>query len=125
PFEKYLAPVAAVAGLVTVTCSAMIYVDTRREFWRAGFSFTRFFGTTLVLGAAVTLTALAFTGANLATLAAVIGMLVVATFAKLACENRIFTQLVDEESPVQTPLNKTARLLAGELNGFVRVRIAF
>ena len=43
---------AAVAGLLGVFCSAMIYVDTRREFWSASQCFAKFFGTTLLLGAA-------------------------------------------------------------------------
>jgi DMSO reductase anchor subunit len=47
------------------------------------------------------------------------------TLIKLGWEGRIFDYLVDEETPAQTPLNKTARLLAGELNGFLRQRIAF
>lgn len=40
------------AGLLSVACSGMIYVDTRRPFWRAGDTFTRFFSSTLLLGAA-------------------------------------------------------------------------
>lgn len=39
-------------GLLSVACSAMIYVDTHRPFWRAGDTFTRFFSTTLLQGAA-------------------------------------------------------------------------
>jgi formate dehydrogenase iron-sulfur subunit len=124
PFENYLKVFAAAAGLLTVTCSAMIYVSTRREFWSAGYTFGKFFGTTAVLGIAATLATFAATGAGRYSLAALAGLLAIATLIKLAFERRIFRQLVDEEAPVQTPLNKTARLLAGELNGFVRARIA-
>ena len=124
PFEKFFAPCAALAGLLTVTCSAMIYVDTRRDFWNAPRSFTKFFGTTLLLGTAGAFTTLAFTGADPAALVGSGVTLMIATVCKLACERRIFDQLVDEETPAPTPLNKTARLLAGELNGFVRARIA-
>jgi DMSO reductase anchor subunit len=46
---------AAAAGLLGVTCSAMVYADTHREFWRASQCFGKFFGSTLVLGTAVTL----------------------------------------------------------------------
>ncbi len=46
----------------------------------------------------------------------------VITIAKLAFEHRIFRQLVDEGTPSPTPLNKTARLLAGELGLAARIR---
>ena len=41
-----LIPIAAVTtGLVGLFCSVMIYVDTRREFWRFSHTAPRFFGT--------------------------------------------------------------------------------
>jgi DMSO reductase anchor subunit len=43
--------------------------------------------------------------------------------AKLGFERRIFLQLTDENTPVLTPLNKTARLLAGTLGFAARVRV--
>jgi len=123
--EKFVAPLAAVAGVLTVTCSAMIYVATRREFWNAARSFGKFFGTTFILGAAALWAMSAFNGANDAAFTVSTFALAVATLVKLGFEHKIFAHLVDEETPVQTPLNKTARLLAGELNGLVRKRIAF
>ena len=66
----------------------------------------------------------ALTRASHSALTASVVTLVVATLGKLAFEHRIFNQLVDEETATPTPLNKTARLLAGKLNGFVRARIA-
>jgi formate dehydrogenase iron-sulfur subunit len=77
-----------------------------------------------VLGAATTLTLLALTGRGGGILSGSCVILVMASVIKLAFERRIFLQLVDEETPQQTPLNKTARLLAGELNGAFRVRVA-
>jgi formate dehydrogenase iron-sulfur subunit len=41
----------ATLGLLGVFCSAMVYVDTRRPFWAAWLTFTKFFGTTVLLGA--------------------------------------------------------------------------
>jgi DMSO reductase anchor subunit len=38
-------------GLVSVACSAMIYIDTRRPFWAASRTVPKFFGTTALLGA--------------------------------------------------------------------------
>jgi ferredoxin len=43
-----------VTGLLGVFCSAMVYHDTRREFWRLPATGGKFFGTTLLLGAAGT-----------------------------------------------------------------------
>jgi DMSO reductase anchor subunit len=107
---------AALAGLLGVFCSAMIYADTQREFWSAPQSLGKFFGTTLVLGSA---TVLFF---NHSTAAAAV--LVVAMAAKLAFEHRIFRHLQDEETSGLPPLSKTARLLAGELGLVARTRIA-
>jgi Fe-S-cluster-containing dehydrogenase component/DMSO reductase anchor subunit len=107
---------AALTGLLGVACSAMIYVDTRREFWSARQSFTKFFGTTALLGLAVTLA--------LHARPALAALLIAVTAAKLAFEHRIFRQLVDEETPAPTPLNQTARLLGDSLGLLNRVRVA-
>src|SRR5262249_11653437 len=40
-------------GILSVFCSGMIYVDTRRPFWRSAQTFPRFFGTALQGGAAI------------------------------------------------------------------------
>jgi len=40
-------------GLVGLLCSVMIYVDTRRSFWRFSQTFPRFFGTGTVLALAI------------------------------------------------------------------------
>ncbi len=45
---------AAVTGLVGLACSAMIYIDTRRHFWRAAQTAPRFFGTAAVVALAAT-----------------------------------------------------------------------
>ena len=45
-----LTAATAFLGLLSVFCSAMIYIDTRRPAWRSSLTFTRFFGTTLLLG---------------------------------------------------------------------------
>ncbi len=47
-----LAHLTTLLAFVGVACSAMIYVDTRRAFWRGDLTFTKFFGTTLLLGSA-------------------------------------------------------------------------
>jgi len=45
---------AAFLGLLAVFTSAMIYIDTRRPFWKPALSFTRFYGAVLTLGAVST-----------------------------------------------------------------------
>ncbi len=42
-----------IMGLVAVSTSCMIYVDTRRPFWSFPLTFLKFFGTTLGLGLAI------------------------------------------------------------------------
>ena len=49
-FVPALLPLAALLSLVAVFCSAMIYADTRRPFWRWSISATRFFLTVLTTG---------------------------------------------------------------------------
>jgi formate dehydrogenase iron-sulfur subunit len=46
-----LAGMSGLAGFVAVFCSAMIYIDTRRPFWRASSTIPKFFGTALLLAA--------------------------------------------------------------------------
>lgn len=46
---------AALLGVAGLFCSVMIYVDTRREFWRLANTAPRFFGSAVVLGLAGTL----------------------------------------------------------------------
>ena len=68
-FAAPLVVVTAALGLLGVWCSAMIYVDTRRVFWKRELTFTKFFGTALLLGtsgaAAVLGWTAVFTGAAL------------------------------------------------------------
>jgi DMSO reductase anchor subunit len=61
-FAVPLAFSTATLGLLGVFSSAMIYVDTRRVFWRGEMVFTKFFGTTLLLGASVTAAVFEWTG---------------------------------------------------------------
>lgn len=41
---------SALLGLAAIYCSAMIYIDTRRTFWKAALTLPNFFGTTVLLG---------------------------------------------------------------------------
>src|SRR6478609_582079 len=88
--EKLLASLAAVFGLAMVACSAMIYVATRRDFWMPRWTFTSFFGTAFVLGAAAALATLACTMAAYINFSITLTALLAATLGKLASEHRIF-----------------------------------
>lgn len=117
--------IAALNGGVGVFCSAMVYVDTHREFWNRPRSLLRFFGTTWLLGAMVALaTGLVDHPTRAAWSATLLVISVMVSLAKLSWENRIFRHLEAEELPMPTPLNKTARLLAGELGLAWRARVA-
>jgi DMSO reductase anchor subunit/ferredoxin len=118
PLPEVLPAAAAGAGLLGVLCSVMIYVDTRREFWSAAQSGTKFFGTVALLGAAV---ALVLAGGVAKAFAVA---LILATLAKLVFEQQIFRHLRDVNELGQSPLSKTARLLTDELGRFGRGRIA-
>lgn len=45
--------VTAVAALLAVLCSVMVYVDTRRPFWSAANVAGKFFGTAIILGSSL------------------------------------------------------------------------
>lgn len=49
-----LASLSAAVGVAGLACSAMIYIDTRRHFWRAAQTGPRFFGTAIVSALAIT-----------------------------------------------------------------------
>lgn len=91
-----IGPSAVAATAVGVFCSAMIYIDTRRHFWRPANTFARMGGTVLVA-------ALAFYSPPAAA---------VALLAKLAAEH-----LLLRASPI------SARLHAGPLRSLSRARL--
>jgi len=55
-----LAITTALLGLLSVFCSAMIYVDTRRPSWAPSLTFPKFFGATFLLGSSATASILSF-----------------------------------------------------------------
>ena len=119
--SSYQVPVvigSALVGIVGVACSAMIYADTRREFWSASQCFIKFFGTSLLLGLAVPL---ALTPGFSPWLAASV---LLVSLLKLAFEHRIFRYLADSDALTLTSLNKTARLMKDTLGAISRLRIA-
>ncbi len=115
--ELHLA--AAGAGLLGVLCSAMIYGATKRAHWRAPLVNAKFFGTTLLLGAAsawaLLAAAAAWTSAAGETaraegllLRAVLGV----AAAKLAFELAVFRHLGDRR---HTVMKRVALLMIRDL----------
>ncbi len=117
-WRSMLATCTATLGLAGLFCSVMIYVETRREFWRFASTAPRFFGSALVLGLAGVL---ATPGA-----AHTMGFaLAAAALLKFALELPALRPLrfADDHTPL-TPALKTARLLAGPLHREFIVRMA-
>jgi formate dehydrogenase iron-sulfur subunit len=99
-----LVAAASLSGLAGVFASAMVYHDTHREFWNWKRTFPRFFGTSLVLGAAL---ATAFTHSVVPVV-----VLLISSTAKLLSELSILRHYTD--SP-KTALHRTAWLLRQKL----------
>lgn len=121
--RRVLAFATALAGLGGVFCSAMLYHDTRREFWRLPLAAGKFFGTTLLLGALGTLLNLAAARAACppALPLALGGFLPVVATVKLALEYRVLRRLADGDF---SPPHKTALLLTEHFGVVHRCQIA-
>jgi formate dehydrogenase iron-sulfur subunit len=116
PLRSGLAVGTALVGVLGLFCSVMIYVDTRRVFWRFANTAPRFFGTAVILGLAGALTA---PGAPLA-----IGyVLALATALKLAFEARALSPIKEEDDGLHLPARQTARLLTGPLRPANELRV--
>lgn len=118
--QQFLKPIIAAAfitGLVSVFCSLMVYVDTRREFWSAYHTGVRFVGTTLLMGYPGSLM-LAAPGSAIAGS----GFLTIALLVtiKLLFEASVLSHWRSRE---WTPLKRTARLIAGPLRKATGFRV--
>jgi Fe-S-cluster-containing dehydrogenase component/DMSO reductase anchor subunit len=119
------------AGISGVFCSIMIYHCTRRPFWRGSNTFTKFTLTTLWLGLASMLTVsviAAGVGQSMTAREMMLAFgtrlcqaLVVVATTKLLHEAALFGHLTSKQS---TPLNRSARLMIGELANWSRGRWA-
>jgi formate dehydrogenase iron-sulfur subunit len=114
------------SGLAGLVCSALLYAVTRRTWWALPFSGSKFLGTTVVLGLALStwvLTVLTFAGATVT--GNVLGGLylgvMLATVAKLLHEGSLFRHLRD---PEPTDLKRSALLMLGALSKLTRLRVA-
>ncbi len=114
--RPWVAAATAACGILGLICSVMIYVDTRREFWRFAHTAPRFLGSAVVLGLA---SALASPGAPRA-----LGLaLALATLFKLLLESRALAPLGGDRDEI-TPARNTALLLVGPLRSVNELRVA-
>ena len=115
-FASVLAIGTAVIGVVGLLCSTMIYVDTRRVFWRFASTAPRFLGGGIVLGLAGALAVGAAPSA--------LGFaLAIAMAVKLAFEAAALAPMRDDPDEPSTPARRTARLLAGKLRPVNEIRL--
>lgn len=103
-----------VSGIVSIYCSAKIYIFTGRKFWLGNRTFIKFFGVAVVLGLAGATAAAAISG-NVIGLAL---MASVAVVAKLFYEASLFSETEDTEIAL------TAGLQRGPLGGVTMTRFA-
>ena len=119
------------AGLTGVFCSMMIYVCTQRPFWSGSRTFVKFSLTTVWLGLSTVLT-VSLVAAGLRESLSVHELMadygrwlcqgiVYVAAAKLLYEVSLFRHLASKQS---TPLNRSARLMVGELAVWSRGRFA-
>ena len=109
PLRSELAVGTALVGITGLFCSVMIYVDTRRVFWRFANTAPRFFGSAVILGLAG---ALITPGAPRALGFALAG----ATLFKLIFEAGALEPLRDLDDGCYAPARQTALLLVGPLH---------
>ena len=116
PLRSSLALGTAALGALALLCSVMIYVDTRRVFWRFANTAPRFFGSAVILGLAGALAAHDSPRS--------IGFLLVgATVLKLIFEARAIAPIKEEDDGLHLPARQTARLLIGLLRPANEIRV--
>lgn len=102
--------IAPCLGVIAVATSAMIYVATRRAFWSAGATFTRFVGTLVLLG-----------GAFMASPGAALALTVLGLAVKLGAEGVPRTRR--QEFDAGSEWGRTRALLSGPLRPIARIRL--
>ncbi|MFC4994503.1 DmsC/YnfH family molybdoenzyme membrane anchor subunit [Rubritalea tangerina] len=111
--------VAVVLGLVSVFCSVMVYVDTKREFWSFAKTLSRFVGTT-VLGGFAGLVAVEVLLHGVSSSWSVIGF-TVAVLVKMLIEALLITPARNAEWSFA---KKSALIQLKSLSGLLKLRWA-
>jgi len=111
---------AAGVGVLGVLFSVMVYAATRRAHWSGVQTGLKFFGTTLLLGAAAVLVVYVMTGGSLDAMGRqLLALVMTTTLLKLAVEASVLTQVRNRR---HTTLKRVAILLTHELGKFTRAR---
>jgi Fe-S-cluster-containing dehydrogenase component/DMSO reductase anchor subunit len=126
PLSRAATDAAALVGAVAVFTSVMIYVDTRREFWRLKHTLPRFFGTILLMGLVATGTFVSWAGALGSAEASELARGLAASAAVLLsvfywCERSVWRNAAVNE---KSPLHRSARIVAELLASTTRARAA-
>lgn len=123
--RQILGLATAALGVLTVICSAMIYVSTRRLFWSGTPTTLKFFGSGAVLGLASIAAAASLTGYLSDSLALLeiskdLALpLALLAGCKLAYETSVFFHLFDKQ---QGDLKRSALLMVRELKNLTLLR---
>jgi formate dehydrogenase iron-sulfur subunit len=123
--EQVVSGTTAVLGVLTVICSAMIYISTHRMFWNATATMAKFFGTAAVLGVSTIASATLFAGywTSSAPVMAVgsrlMPWLIGVTALKLAYEASVFRHLWDTQ---QGDMKRSAMLMRTPLLAITQSR---
>ena len=111
--------IAALMGMGSVFCSAMVYIDTRRPCWKARRTHVKFFGTALLLGSAAMAALLALSGAPAEPVIAF-------TAAAAAIRTVLFiTERRDRQrdlADARSDCHRSARILKEKLGDLLQVR---
>jgi DMSO reductase anchor subunit len=116
-----LAAAAAVAGVLAVFCSAMIYIDTGRAFWSGWITFPKFGLTMMLLGSACAWAAGSIGGLETVTGVCIVALLA-ASILKLCGESALVAWHARAD---HSPLRKTALLHGGLAGRWFKARLAF
>jgi Fe-S-cluster-containing dehydrogenase component/DMSO reductase anchor subunit len=120
-----LGDAVALAGLLAVFCSSMLYHATLRRFWSISRTSFKFFTTSAVLGLAATIAVAVFSAVLFDAAPHALGALCVA----LACAEALklageLSSLLHLREHQQSELKRSALLLRGELWPLLRARLA-
>ena len=111
---------AVFIGLVAVYASVMVYHATKRDFWHWRYAVPKFFGTTLILGLALSWCAATLTSATGTSVLS--GCLIVATLLKLGVDASFF-RVIENDQP--STLRNSAKLMRSKFRLFTAVRFVF
>ncbi len=130
--HSYLGAAAALAGLVAMACSIMIYVDTQRAFWSPLRTTIKFLGTALVLGIPVALlvslaAAALFDELTIRQVLSAYGWRLCQATLLVAAGKLLFEGLALRHLRERrhTPLKRTALLMTGDLGITTALRFFF